>query len=70
VSPRYGKEKLKKPTRKEQTIKYYEERIRYINFQINEELTKKRKCELKIQDLKRHKRDLIGRMKDVQKELI
>lgn len=59
-----------KPTRKIQTIKYYEERISYINFQINDELRKKKNCEIKIKDLKLHKQDLIGRMKDIQKELI
>ena len=59
-----------KLTRKEQTIKYYKERISFIDFQIDDQLKKKKRCELKIKELKLNKKDIISRMKDVQKELV
>ena len=59
-----------KLTIKEQKIRYYMDRISQLDFEIDDELRKKKICETKIKDLKLHKSDIINRMNLMGKDLI
>lgn len=52
------------------SLEYYQQRIDYINQQINDKIEEKADCEKEIKELKRRKYHIIANLKDKEKGLL